>query len=152
MRKTLAIVLALFALPAAATQPVTPALLPKLIGSSEFVIEQAFGKPVRDCTAGRRPNGEPIVRCGYQVDSKQLGIVYEGGVATEVIWHLVTKDGRLTQADIGFGKECDGPKRQPGSGGDVWSRCPGGLSVEIQNLTKGGTFLIHVAARELLIP
>lgn len=152
MRKTLAVTLVLSALPAAASQSVTPALLPKLIGSSAVVIEQAFGKPVRDCTAGRRPSGKPMLRCGYQVDGKQLGIVYEGGVATEAMWHLGTKEGRLTQADLGFGKDCDGPKRQWNSGGEVWSRCPGGLSVEIQNDEKGGTFLIHVASRELLLP
>lgn len=152
MRTTISAAALLLVLPAVASQPVTPTLLPKLIGSSAFVIEQAFGKPVSDCSDGRRPQGNPMLRCRYRAEGKQLGIVYEGGVATEVMWHLGTKEGRLTPGDLGFGKDCDGPKRQRGSGGEVWSRCPGGLSIEIQNNAEGGTFLIHVASRELLIP
>lgn len=143
MRKTLAFAVALFALPAAASQPVTPALLPKLIGSSAVVIEQTLGAAKGQCSARA---------CKHEVHGKTLSVSYERGVVTDVIWYVRTKEGRLTQADLGFGKDCDGPKRQWNSGGEVWSRCPGGLSVEIQNNEKGGTFLIHVAARELLLP
>lgn len=143
MRKTLAVATALMVLPAAASQPVTPALLPKLIGSSALVIEQVLGEAKGRCSSRA---------CGYEVDGKALSVSYERGVATDVIWYVRTKEGRITAADLGFGKDCDGPRRQPTSGGEVWSRCPGGFSVEIQNNDKGGTFLIHVASRELLIP
>ncbi|MFC5393060.1 hypothetical protein [Bosea vestrisii] len=143
MKRMLAIAIALIAVPAAASQPVTPTLLPKLIGSSAVVVEQVLGEAKGRCSSRD---------CGYEVDGKTLSVSYEHGVATEVIWYLRTKEGRITAADLGFGKECDGPKRQPGSGGEVWSRCPGGFSVEIQNNDKGGTFLIHVAARDLLLP
>jgi hypothetical protein len=142
----LAAAAALLALPAAASQPVTPAQLPKLIGSSAFVIEQAFGAPKRECSPHARRS------CTYSASGRDLGVVYEGGVATEVIWFPKSKEGSISPADLGFSQNCDGPKRQPGSGGEVWSRCPGGLSVEIQNDAKGGTFLIHVATRNLLSP
>lgn len=142
MRRTLAALALLLATPAPASQPVTPALLPTLIGSSAPVIEKAFGKP-RVCNSRG---------CGYEVDGKTLDVVYERGVATEVLWFPKTKEGRASPIDLGFGNDCDGPKRQWNSGGEVWSRCPGGFSVEIQNNDKGGTFLIHVAARELLLP
>lgn len=143
MRKTLAVVVAMFALPSMASQPVTPALLPKLIGSSAFVIEQAFGEAKGRCS---------MRACSYEVDGKALSVIYEQGVATEILWFPKSKEGRATPADLGFGQDCDGPKRQWNSGGEVWSRCPRGFSVEIQNNDKGGTFLIHVATRDLLLP
>lgn len=143
---------ALSALPASAAQTFDPALLPTLIGSPRLVLEQSFGKPARECTGSRRIGGEPFLRCSYKAGGKSLSVVYEAGVATEVVWVPQTTQGRLTQFDLGFGEGCKGPSRQAGSGGEVWSQCPGGLSVEIQNLDSGGTFLVHVSVRDLLIP
>ena len=138
--KTLAVALVMIALPAAASQPVTPALLPKLIGSSELLIEKEFGKPVQDCRNGSTRY------CWYSVDGKRLEVGYRGGLARYVNWIVDSRQGRTDISDLGVGSGCQGPFQIAGDGSDDWQMCAGGLEVQILNMKAGGTRHIRVTS------
>ncbi len=137
MRKTLAFTVALIALPAAASQSVTPALLPKLIGASVADIEREYGQPIKQCAVAQ------ATVCNYRAN-ETLRIFYRHGQAVEAVW-FPPKGTKAVDIDaLQLGGSCKTQEADPARGGDVMRGCPGQLTIDLGNLKSGELFSLTV--------
>lgn len=140
MKASLIAALVLVATPALSSQPFSPALLPKLIGSSALLIEKELGAPTDGCRDRL---------CTHGLGGQKIGLVYQQGLVSAVSWMPVSGPW-VTMNDLGL-RSCKGPFVNFSTGGEVWNDCAGGLSAKIDRDTgKKTTFSVEIRTSNFL--